>query len=175
MAARPSRSASGIATFSGLSINTAGSGYTLKASSTPTYAAATSGAFNVTASSDWTTYLNGNDRSGFASSENGFNPTTVPNLGLAWQTSDAGPSHGVFSQPIVSNGVVYWGSFDGYERATTTAGNLVWQQNLGTDTSSGCTDPSEAGIASTATITTDVPVGTATSVLYVGGDRKCTR
>ena len=32
-----------------------------------------------------------------------------------------------------------------------------------------CTDPPEAGIASTATITTDVPVGAATSVLYVGG------
>ena len=113
--------------------------------------------------------MGGNDHSGFASSESGFNPTSVPNLGLAWQTSDAGPSHGVFSQPIVSNGLVYWGSFDGYERATTTSGNLVWQQNLGTDTSSGCTDPSEAGVASTATVTTDVPVGTATSVLYVGG------
>ncbi len=159
----------GIATFSGLSINTAGTGYTLTASSTPTYSPATSAAFNVTASSDWTTYLNGNDRSGFASSENGFNPTTVPNLGLAWKTSDAGPSRGVFSQPIVSNGLVYWGSFDGYERATTTSGNLVWQQNLGTVTSSGCSDPSEAGVASTATVTTDIPVGTATSVLYVGG------
>ena len=40
--------ASGIATFSGLSINTAGTGYTLTASSTPTYSAATSGAFNIT-------------------------------------------------------------------------------------------------------------------------------
>ena len=43
---------SGIATFSGLSINTAGSGYTLKASSTPTYAEATSAAFNVRAAAD---------------------------------------------------------------------------------------------------------------------------
>ena len=40
--------ASGIATFSGLSIDKAGSGYTLKASSTPSYTAATSAAFNVT-------------------------------------------------------------------------------------------------------------------------------
>jgi len=38
----------GIATFSGLSINTAGTGYTLTASSTPTYTSATSGAFNIT-------------------------------------------------------------------------------------------------------------------------------
>ena len=40
--------ASGIATFSGLSINTAGTGYTLTASSTPSYTAATSAAFNIT-------------------------------------------------------------------------------------------------------------------------------
>ena len=80
-----------------------------------------------------------------------------------------GPAHGVFSQPIVSNGLVYWGSFDGYERATTTSGNLVWQTNLGTTSPPDCTDPSSAGIASTATVTTDVPVGSATSVLYVGG------
>ncbi len=40
--------ASGIATFSGLSINKAGTGYTLTASSTPTYTPATSSAFNIT-------------------------------------------------------------------------------------------------------------------------------
>ena len=59
--------ASGIATFPGLSIDTAGSGYTLTASSTPSYTAATSAAFNVTTGTPqaWTTYLGGNDRSGF--------------------------------------------------------------------------------------------------------------
>ena len=65
--------------------------------------------------------------------------------------------------------MVYWGSFDGYERATTTAGSLVWATNLGITSPSGCVDPSSAGIASTATLTSDVPVGSATSVLYVGG------
>ena len=39
--------ASGVATFSGLSINNAGTGYTLTASSTPSYTAATSAAFNI--------------------------------------------------------------------------------------------------------------------------------
>ena len=166
--------ASGIATFLGLSVDTAGTGYTLTASSAPAYSPATSAAFNVTSgASDWTTYLGGNDHTNFATGADGFNPTTVQNLGLAWQTSDAGPSHGVFSQPIVSNGLIYWGSFDGYERATDTSGHLVWQTNLGTTSPPGCSDPSEAGIASTGTITTDVPVGTATSVLYVaGGDAK---
>ena len=39
---------SGIATFSGLSINKVGTGYTLTASSTPTYTPATSSTFNIT-------------------------------------------------------------------------------------------------------------------------------
>ncbi len=38
----------GVATFSGLSINKVGTGYTLTASSTPPYTAATSSAFNIT-------------------------------------------------------------------------------------------------------------------------------
>ena len=163
--------AKGIATFSGLSINTAGTGYTLTASSTPSRTAATSAAFNVTsgASSDWTTYLAGNDRTGFGT-DSSLTPTSAPNLHLAWKASDSGGTDsGVFSQPIVSNGIVYWGSFDGYERATTTAGNLVWTTNLGITSPPDCVDPSSAGIASTATLTSDVPVGSATSVLYVGG------
>ena len=40
----------GIATFPGLSINVAGNGYTLTASSTPSYTVATSAAFNISAS-----------------------------------------------------------------------------------------------------------------------------
>ncbi len=162
--------AKGIATFSGLSINTPGSGYTLTASSTPSYTAATSPAFNITSgtSSDWTTYLEGNDRSGFTG-DGSLNTNSVPNLSLAWRTSDTGPAHGVFSQPIVSNGMVYWGSFDGYERATDTSGRLVWQTFLGTTSPPACTDPSEAGVVSTPTVTTDVPIGTTTSVLYIGG------
>jgi outer membrane protein assembly factor BamB len=161
--------ASGIATFSGLSINTAGTGYTLTASSTPSYTAATSAAFNITTGAPgWTTYLQGNDRTGFTS-DSGFNPTSVQNLNLAWQASDTAPNNGIFPQPVVSNGLVYWGSNDGFERATSTSGNLVWQTNLGRTSPPACSDPSNWGISSTPTITTDVPVGGATSVLYVGG------
>ncbi len=50
---------SGIATFPGVSINTAGTGYTLTASSTPTYTAATSGAFTISASVVTPTYVQG--------------------------------------------------------------------------------------------------------------------
>src|SRR4029077_20677193 len=132
--------AAGIATFPGLSIDKAGAGYTLAASSTPSYTGATSTAFNVVAGTPpgLATYLGGNDRTGYASGESGFTPTSVTNMHLAWQASDTGPNHGVFSQPIVSNGLVYWGSFDGYERATDTSGNLVWQTNLCTTSPPAC-------------------------------------
>jgi outer membrane protein assembly factor BamB len=164
--------ASGVATFSGLSIDKAGTGYTLTASSTPSYTGATSAAFNITsgtASGSWTAYLAGIDRTGFASGENGFNPTSVQNLHQAWKATDNAPNHGVFPQPVVSNGLVYWGSNDGFERATSTSGNLVWQTNLGRTSPPACTNPSDFGISSTPTITTDVPVGGATSVMYIGG------
>jgi outer membrane protein assembly factor BamB len=163
--------AAGIATFSGLSIDKAGTGYTLAASSTPSYAGATSTAFNVVQGTPpgLATYLEGNDRTGYASGESGFTPTSVTNMHLAWQTSDTAPNHGVFTQPIVSNGLVYWGSNDGNERATDTSGNLVWQTSLGRTSPPACSDPPDFGISSTPTITTDVPVGGATSVLYVGG------
>ena len=75
----------------------------------------------------------------------------------------------MFSQPFVSNDVVYWGSFDGYERATDTSGHLVWQTFLGHTDAPDCVNPSTRGVVSTATITSDVQVGSATSVLYVGG------
>jgi polyvinyl alcohol dehydrogenase (cytochrome) len=140
------------------------------------YTGATSAASNVTtaaAASDWTTYMQGNDRTGFTS-DSGFNPTSVRHLHVAWRRSDTGkPDPGVFSQPVVSNGLVYWGSFDGRERATTTSGNLVWRRNLGTTAPPNCTpvgpNSTEAGVASTGTVTTDVPVDGATSVLYVAG------
>jgi outer membrane protein assembly factor BamB len=162
--------ANGIATFSGLSIDKTGTAYTLTASSTPSNTAATSAAFNITTatSSGWTTYMQGNDRTGFTS-DSGFNPTSVQNLHLAWQASDTAPNHGIFPQPVVSNGLVYWGSNDGFERATSTSGTLVWQTNLGRTVTPSCTDPSNWGISSTPTITTDVPVGGASSVMYIGG------
>jgi hypothetical protein len=37
----------------------------------------------TTSSPGWPAYLQGNDRTGFASGESGFNPTSVPNLHLA--------------------------------------------------------------------------------------------
>ena len=88
--------------------------------------------------------MQGIDRTGFTS-DSGFNPTSVKNLHLAWQASDTAPNNGIFPQPIVSNGLVYWGSNDGFERATSTSGNLVWKTNLGRTTPPACSDPSNCG------------------------------
>src|SRR5262249_27663690 len=118
---------------------------------------------------DWTSYLQGNSRSGW-NSENTLTPATAANLHLAWKTSDSGqPESGVFSQPIIFKGNVYWGSNDGYERATDTSGHPVWKTFLGHTVAPGCVDPSSLGVVSTGTITNDVKVGSAQSVLYVGG------
>ncbi len=123
----------------------------------------------VLAGCDWTTYLQGNNRSSWSGTENAITPATAKNLHLSWRVSDAGPYRGVFSQPIVANSTVYWGSFDGYERATDTSGHLIWKTFLGTTVpGSGC-NPTEAGVTSTATITSDVPIASAKTVLYVGG------
>jgi polyvinyl alcohol dehydrogenase (cytochrome) len=125
---------------------------------------------NTPLTAGWTTYLQGNGRTGFNSSENTITPTSAANLHLAWKTSDSGqPESGVFSQPIVVNGTVYWGSFDGYERATDRSGHPVWQTFIGHTNDATCTDPPSAGVVSTATYRSDVTVGGATSVLYVGG------
>jgi outer membrane protein assembly factor BamB len=119
---------------------------------------------------DWTSYLTGNSRTGFALLEDGFNPTTVSHLQLAWQASDAGSHRGVFSQPTVTNRKIYWGSFDGYERATDTSGNLLWRTYLGQSYKPVLfCYPDEVGVVSSATVRTDVPIGTASSVAYVGG------
>ena len=113
-------------------------------------------------SSNWTSYMNGNNSGfnssvGFSSSHATITPANASMLTKVWTATSGGP---VFAQPIVANGNVYWGSFDGYERATSTSGTLVWKTFLGTTTPpAGTCEPPSAGVASTATYRTDVPIG----------------
>ena len=82
-----------------------------------------------------------------ASGVDGCGPECDPNL--------------VFSQPVVANGLIYWASMDGYERATNTSGALVWQTYIGvtSDSNTGCNYT--WGPSSTATVVN--------GVVYVGG------
>ena len=90
-------------------------------------------------SSNWTSYMNGNNSGfnssvGFSSSHATITPANASMLRKVWTATSGGP---VFAQPIVANETVYWGSFDGYERATSTSGKLVWKTFLGTTTPPG--------------------------------------
>src|SRR5262249_12403503 len=69
---------SGVATFSGLSIDKAGTGYTLTASSTPSYTRATSAAFHLTNGTPAArpSDLPGLHRTRFASHESGLHPAS---------------------------------------------------------------------------------------------------
>jgi outer membrane protein assembly factor BamB len=111
------------------------------------------------ASDDWTGYLNGS-QNGYNAAETALNSSNVSTLALKWSHT----SGAVSAQPVVSNGVVYWGSWDGLEHAYTTSGTRLWETQLG-QTSDGACSPSYIGVASTAA------VGTAgsTSAIFVGG------
>lgn len=115
--------------------------------------------------SDWPTYLYSNSRSGFNSAETAITPATVPNLTQLWTDT----SGAVSDQPVADNGVLYYGSWDGYERAVNaTTGALIWSTFVGQTTDTHCNPPT-VGVASTATVTTTTINGTPTQVLYVGG------
>lgn len=116
------------------------------------------------ASSDWSTYGFGPGHGGYNGMETIINSSTAPNLKLHWTASAGGT---ISSQPIVSNGVVYWGSWDGNEHATTINNTPLWSTFLGR-ISQDC-DNVTLGVTGTAT---ELPVtinGKTTPVVYVGG------
>src|SRR6266516_2460289 len=120
---------------------------------------------HAASSGDWPTYLRNNGRSGFNAAETIINPTTAPNLKLHWMYAAGGA---ISTQPVEVNGLIYWGSWDGYEHATNLTGTQAWATYLGTTTDTNCTPPT-VGVASTATVAPVVINGTATLMDFVGG------
>src|SRR5215813_3402306 len=115
---------------------------------------------------DWPMYLGDLTHSGFAAGESTINAQTAPSLGLKWSVSAPGV---VSAQPTVAGGRVYWGSWDGYERATGIDGSPLWSTNLGTTTvppDPGC-DQVTYGVVSSATVAT---IGRGATVFVGGGD-----
>ncbi|HEX6481161.1 MAG TPA: PQQ-binding-like beta-propeller repeat protein [Ktedonobacteraceae bacterium] len=114
---------------------------------------------------DWAGYLNDVGRSGFNDAESLINPETASTLKRFWTYHAKGA---ISVQPVAFYGMIYWGSWDGFEHATDLNGKQVWATNLGTTTDNNCV-PSSAGVASTATVTT-VKIGhTLMPVVFVGG------
>lgn len=118
---------------------------------------------SVIPASWWTTYLSDHSHTGTNTSQQLLNPGTAPLLHLLWELKTPGI---VTSQPIVGNGLVYFGSWDGYERAVDPSGHVVWATYLGVTINNavGCLG-GNVGIANIGSLIT---VG-ASSVLYIGG------
>lgn len=71
------------------------------------------------------------------------------------------------TEPVVANGLIYWGTWDGLEHATNpSTGKDVWTANLGQE--SGCTKHPH-GVFSTPTFANVSISGVTTPVLFVGG------
>jgi outer membrane protein assembly factor BamB len=121
----------------------------------------------VLAGCAWPSYMNGMIGSGFNLGETKISAANAATLVRKWTASSGGP---VFAQPVVANETVYWGSFDGFERATDLQGNLRWARFIGTTTPPpGACYPPSLGVVSTAMYRSDVTVGASHSVLFVGG------
>jgi outer membrane protein assembly factor BamB len=117
---------------------------------------------------DWSTYLGDLGHSGYNGLETIINPSTVQNLIQHWSRTIKAR---ISTQPIVANGMVYWGSWDGIEHASNLSdGTDIWTANLGqtTDCKKGPYD-GILGVLSTATVATETINGTSQPVVYVGG------
>ena len=118
-------------------------------------------------SGDWPTYLNNTARSGYNGAETLITPSTASNLTQLW----ADPSGGAVSaEPVQDNGVVYYGSWDGYERAVDpAAGTQLWATYLGQSTDTSCASPLTLGVVNTPTVATITVNGAPTQAVFVGG------
>jgi len=114
---------------------------------------------------DWPTFMGSNTRTGFNGAETVINPSTAPNLKKHWSRTITAA---ISSEPIVANGMLYWGSWDGNEHASSlTDGHDIWKVNLGTSVVP-C-DLKRFGVTGASTIATVTIGGVKTRVDFVAG------
>ncbi len=111
----------------------------------------------------WPMFQGDIGHSGYNSNETLLNASSARRLRTVW-TAQAGG--GISGEAAVANGVLYWGSWDGYLHATTTRGVPLWRTFLGRTTVASCFPPS-AGVADTPTITT---INGQPAVIVAGGN-----
>lgn len=116
--------------------------------------------------SDFPMYLGSPDHGDYARGDDMLTRQNAGSIVPRWQTAVTAP---VSAQPVISNGFVFWGAWDGYERATTTSGRAVWSTYLGQTVTPPACRPATLGIASTPAIASIVINHHSTSVLFVGG------
>ncbi len=114
---------------------------------------------HVATTSDWPMYLHDTSHTS-ASPDTTVTTANAPFLTPQWTFKTGGV---IASSATVVSGVVYIGSWDGYEYAlNATTGALIWKTFLGQTTSSNC-NPSTLGVTSTASVVNGV-------VYVLGGD-----
>ncbi len=74
------------------------------------------------------TYHANNSRTGYSTGSS-INTANVSNLFQKWHIAVSAP---ISDQPIVDNGVVYWGDWSGHMHATSVSGKPLWSTFLGT-------------------------------------------
>ena len=111
------------------------------------------------AAGDWPMYMNDIARSGANLSETAITPASMSHLAPAWKFTTGG---NIVAMPTITNGVLYIGSWDGYEYAVDVATHQqLWRQNLGTTTQGKSCYAPTVGVSSTAAVQN--------GVVYVGG------
>ncbi|HEX9069765.1 MAG TPA: PQQ-binding-like beta-propeller repeat protein, partial [Ktedonobacterales bacterium] len=109
------------------------------------------------ANEDWPTFLHDPQRTA-ASGETILSTANAATLKLRWTYLTGGP---LAASPTLAGGIVYVGSWDGYEYAIDAkAGTIKWKTFLGQTTTPNC-NPTLIGITSAATVLNNV--------VYVGG------
>lgn len=105
-------------------------------------------------------------RTGFAAGETSITPANVHELKPRWDVKGTAT---ISDQATLSDGSLYWGSWDGYEHASDAAtGEELWRTYLGQDSLPNCAPP-HAGIGSTAAIASVNLDGQPTKLVFVGG------
>ncbi len=123
------------------------------------------------ASSDWPMFLGNDARTGYNSTESAITASTASTLKVKWTSSMGGR---VNAQPVVANGQVYGGSWNGVESATDLAGNKLWSAAIGGQIAN-CSPPDVFGIGSTPSVNTVTINQSSTQVVFVGGDDPTTK
>src|SRR3989449_6989415 len=114
----------------------------------------------------WPRYLHDNGGSGYAA-DGGMSATAAMNLKplAGWPVKLPAT---ISTQPVLANGLIYVGAWDGNEYAITPSGAVQWKRFLGITTKGkACQYP--IGIAGTPVVATATVGAAARSVIYVGG------
>jgi len=118
----------------------------------------------------WPTYMDDIQRTGFTNDVE-ITKVDADDYHVKWAISPSStPStDSIFTQPVVANDQIFFGSFDGYEYSITTSGQIIWKTFLGQTSSTAEGDSPTTGVASTATLTAATIKGRLIDILIVGG------